>query len=75
MTRYQLKAPIRAILDKADGKLVSVEIPAGAILTCGVRPVERCRTLPGFINAEWEWKHCSVSVNDLLQKAERVQSA
>jgi len=36
--RYRLKTPIRAILNKPDGKLISVDIPAGVILIRGLRP-------------------------------------
>lgn len=75
ITRCRLKSPIRAILVKPDGKLVSVDIPAGAVVTRGLQPPEKPRTLLGFVSAEWEGRHYSVSLNDLLQKAERVQSA
>ena len=75
VTRYRLETPIRAILDKPDGKLVSVDIPAGVILIRGLRPAIKPTTLVGFVSVEWEERHYSVSLNDLLQKAERVQSA
>jgi len=74
-TRYRLKTPIRAIVDKADGRLVSVEIPAGAILTRSLRSAEKPRTLLGFIHVDWEGRHYSVALHDLLKKAELVRSA
>ena len=74
-TRYRLKAPIRAILEKQDGKEVSVTIPVGALLVRFSEPQETSTTLFGMIGVYWEERHYSVYPNDLALKAERVQSA
>jgi hypothetical protein len=73
-TRYRLKAPIRAILDKPDG-YVSVTIPVGALLVRPPRPQEKSTTLFGMVGVFWEDRHYSVYPNDLALKAERVESA
>ncbi len=73
-TRYCLKAPIRAILDKPDG-YVSVTIPAGASLVRPSQPQEKSTTLFGMVGVFWEDRHYSVYPNDLALKAERVESA
>ena len=73
-TRYRLKAPMRAILDKPDG-YVLITIPAGALL---VRPSpleENSTTLFGMVGVYWEGRHYLVSPNDLALNAELVQSA
>ena len=70
-TRYRLKAPIRAILDKPD-RYTSVTIPAGAVLHDSSLP---STTLLGMIGVLWEGRHYSVSFRDLLKNADLVQSA
>jgi hypothetical protein len=76
-TRYRLKAPIPAILDKPGG-FASVTIPVGALLVRPFRPQEKATTLFGMfgiVGLYWENRHYSVYPNDLAPKAERVESA
>ena len=73
-TRYRLKVPIRAILDRANDKLTSVEIPAGAILTRHGQLSDKPALL-GLVSVSWGGRQYSVSLNDLIKKAEVVQSA
>jgi hypothetical protein len=75
LTRYSLKAEIRAILGNADGKLISVGIPAGVILTRHWQASEESATLLGLVGVDWEGRQYSVLLKDLLQKAEFVDSA
>ena len=75
LTRYQLTAAIRAILGNADGKLISVEIPAGAILTHDSQASDESRTLVGLVGVSWEGREYAVLLKDLFQRAEFVQSA
>jgi len=70
-TRYRLKASITAVLDKPGGQQVSVTLPIGAILVDSSKP---STTLLGMIGVYWESRHYSVSMRDLLHKAERVRS-
>jgi hypothetical protein len=49
-----------------------VMLPAGAML---VESVQRSGTLKGMVGVFWEGRHYSVSLRDLLQKAERVSTA
>ena len=74
-TRYYLKAPIRAILDKPDGQQVSVTIPVGALLVRPSQPQEKSTTLFGMVGVFWEDRHYSVYPNDLALKAELVETA
>jgi hypothetical protein len=74
-TRYRVRVPIRAILDQPDGKYLSVNLPAGAILVRPSQPAEKGTTLFGMVGVYWEGRHYSVYPNDLLVKAERVESA
>jgi hypothetical protein len=73
-TRYCLKAPIRAILDKPDG-YVSVTIPVGACLVRPSQPQEKSTTLFGMVGVYWEDRHYSIYPNDLALKAELVETA
>ena len=73
-TRYRLKAPIRAILDKPDSQQVFVTIPAGALIVRLCQPQEKSTTLFGMVGV-WEDRHYSIYPNDLALKAELVQSA
>ena len=72
LSRYRLKAPLSAILDKPGGQNVSLTIPAGAVL---VDSLHTSTTLLGMVGVFWEGQHCSVFLNDLLKNAELVQSA
>ena len=74
-TRYQLRVPIKAILDKQDGEQVTVKIPAGALLVRFAQPQESSMTLFGMIGVYWEGRHYSVYPIDLALKADRVQTA
>ena len=75
MEKYQVKASIRAILDKPGGEQASVMIPAGAILIRFSQPSEKSTTLFGMVGVYWQERHYSVYPNDLLIKAERVSTA
>jgi len=74
-TRYQLRVPIKAILDKQDGEQVTVKIPAGALLVRFAQPQEASMTLFGMIGVYWEGRHYSVYPIDLALKADRAQTA
>jgi len=75
MEKYQVKASIRAILDKPGGEQASVMIPAGAILIRFSQPPEKSTTLFGMVGVYWQERHYSVYPNDLLIRAERVSTA
>ena len=70
-TRYGLKVPIRAILDKPEGGETSVTLPVGALL----KSSQTSMTLAGMVGVFWEGRHYSVYLSDLLRKTERVESA
>jgi hypothetical protein len=70
--QYRLKVSLRAIFERASGEQVSVTLPAGALLR---ESVQHYITLLGMVGVYWEGRHYSVSLSDLLQKAERVSSA
>jgi hypothetical protein len=72
-TRYRLKAPIPAILDKPCG-FASVTIPGGALLDRPFQPQAESTTLFGMIGVYWEDRHYSVYPNDLALNAELVES-
>jgi hypothetical protein len=72
LSRYRLKAPISAILDKPGGQNVSVTIPAGAML---LDSPGTSTTLPGMAGVYWEGLHYSVFLDELLKNAEIVRSA
>ena len=72
MSRYRLKAPIRAMLDKPGGQRVSVTLPAGAVL---YESSQRSSTLFGMVGVLWEGRHYSVYPKELFKKAERVSTA
>jgi hypothetical protein len=73
-SRYRLTRPIRAIFDKLEGH-VSVELPAGTVLTRHSPASVNSTTLFGMVGVYWEGRHYSVYLNDLLFKAEQVGSA
>ena len=70
--RYVLRFPVSAILDKPDGEQVSVNIPAGVVLR---ESPALSATLLGSVGVYWEGRHYSVALNDLLKKADRVETA
>lgn len=69
MTRYVLRAPVQAVLDKPGGQQVSVTLPAGAVLHNSSRP---STTLLGMINVYWEGRPYSVSLKNLLKYADHL---
>ena len=73
-TRYRLKAPIPAILDKPGG-FASVIIPVGALLDRPFQPRAKSTTLFGMVGVFWEDRHYSVYPNDLALNAELVETA
>lgn len=72
MTRYQVTAPMLAISDQEHGKRAMVTIPVGAVLRDSSGP---STTLLGLVGVHWEGRHYSVSFNDLIKKAQCVQTA
>ena len=62
------------MFDKLDSH-VSVEIPAGTVLTRFSPASVNSTTLFGMVGVYWEGRHYSVYLNDLLFKAEQVESA
>jgi hypothetical protein len=75
MTKYRLTAPIQAMRHPPAGTEIAeyrVKLPASAMLYESVEP---SGTLTGMIGVYWEGRHYSVSLRDLLQKAERVATA
>jgi hypothetical protein len=71
-TRYRLKVPISAILDKPGGEQISVTLPAGTMLRPTSQP---STTLLGMVGVYWEERHYSILLRDLLHKTERVEGA
>jgi hypothetical protein len=72
VSRYLTKAPIVALLNQPGGIKTSVMIPPGAVLH---ESSKHTKTLSGMVGLYWERRHYSICVNDLLNKAEPVQSA
>lgn len=70
--RYVLRFPVSAILDKPDGEQVSVNISAGVVLR---ESPALSATLLGSVGVYWEGRPYSVALNDLLKKADRVETA
>ena len=71
LPRYHLQIPISAILDKPDGDQVRVTIPTGAVL---LQEASRSTTLLGMVGVYWQGRHYSVSVPELLLKAQRLDA-
>lgn len=69
---YRLKAPISALLERPEGPPLTVTLPAGAML---LESSEHSSTLLGMLGVHWEGRHYSVSLPELLLKAELVQRA
>ena len=72
LSRYRLKGPLLAILDKEADQNISVAIPVDAML---VDSPHTSTTLPGMVGVYWEGQHYSVLLDDLLKKAEIIESA
>jgi len=70
--KYSVKDPISAILHKAGGGQVSVTLPAGAMLQ---ESTQHSTTLLGMVGVDWEGRHYSVALSELLKKAEVVSTA
>ena len=66
LSRYRLKAPLSAILDKPGGQNVSVTIPVGAML---LDSPHTSTTLPGMVGVYWAGLHYSVFLDELLKNA------
>ncbi len=71
VSRYRLKAPIGAILDKPGGEQMPVT-PTGALLQ---EASQHSTTLLGMSRVIWEGRRYSVSLLELLPKADLVQGA
>lgn len=67
MAKYLLKTPLPAILHKQGGQKESVMLPVGAVLEEASR---HSATLEGKVGVYWEGRHYSVSLKDLLTKAD-----
>jgi hypothetical protein len=72
ISRYRIKVPIRAILDKSEGQRVAVWLPAGAVLYESSQPSS---TLLRMVGVAWGGRHYFVYPKDLRKKAERVATA
>ena len=66
MARYELKAEISATLHSPGGKKESVTLPVGAVLDEATR---HSSTIEGKVGVYWEGRHYSISLRDLLTKA------
>jgi hypothetical protein len=72
-SRFYLTAPISAILDNPrKGEPARVMLPVGAILQPTSQP---STTLAGMFGVHWEGRHYSVSLSELMLKADLVQTA
>ncbi len=69
MSKYRLKAPIRAVWYQPEGAQMSVTLPAGAVLHY-LR-----RSSSGVIDVSCEGREYSILEKDLDQNAERVGNA
>ena len=67
MAKYKLKAEIPATFHKPGGGQEPVSLPLGAVLEEASR---HSSTIAGKIGVYWEGRHYSVSMRDLLTKAE-----
>ena len=72
LSRYRLKDPLSAILDKPGGQNISVIIPVGAML---VDSSHTSTTLLGMVGVYWKGLRYSVFLDELLKNAEMVQGA
>ena len=70
VSRYRLKAPIGAILDKPGGEQIPVTLPTGALLQ---EASQHSTALLGMLRVIWEGRRYSVSLLELLLKADLVQ--
>ena len=68
MSKYRLKAPIRAVYRKAGGGLMSITLPVDAVLNF---VPNRPTTVLGTADVLWKGRHYSIAEKD-LQKADCV---
>ncbi len=71
VTRYCLKTPIPALLDKPGGEHSAVTLPADGVLEQSFKP----STFLGMVGVYWEGRHYSIYPKDLIRKGERVSTA
>jgi hypothetical protein len=69
MSKYRLKAPIRAVYRKAGGGLLSIALPVDAVLSL---VPNRPTTVLGTVHVLWKGRHYSIAEKDLQQKADCV---
>lgn len=67
MAKYKLKEEIPATLHKSGGGKEAVTLPAGSVIEENSR---HSSTIAGKIGVHCEGRHYSVSLRDLLTKAE-----
>jgi hypothetical protein len=67
MAKYKVKTPLPALWHKPGGQKESVELPVGAVIEEASR---HSGTLEGKVGVYWEGRHYSVSLKDLLTKAD-----
>ena len=66
MSKYRLKAPIRAVYRTARGGLMSITLPVDAVLHL---VPNRSATVLGTVDVRWKGRHYSIVEKDLQQKA------
>jgi hypothetical protein len=69
-SQFQLTTPVSAMLVNDEGEPVRVTLPIGAMLQPTSQP---STTLLGMLAIHWDGRHYSVSLPELLLKAERVE--
>jgi hypothetical protein len=67
MATFQVKTPLSAVWHKPGGQKESVTLPVGALIEEASR---HSATLEGKVGVYWEGRHYSVSLKDLLTKAD-----
>lgn len=67
MAKYEVKDRLPAVWHKPGGQKESVMLPAGALIEEASR---HSGTLEGKVGVYWDGKHYSVSLKDLLTKAD-----
>jgi hypothetical protein len=71
MPQYRVRAPTAGLLYKRDGGVVSVTLPAGALL----RRLSSAEPSLGMVPVVWERRKYSVSEKDLRDKCDLIQQA
>jgi hypothetical protein len=67
MAKFQVRTPLPAVWHKPRGEKESVTLPVGALIEEASR---HSATLEGKVGVYWEGRHYSVSLKDLLTKAD-----